>query len=44
MLLEFIELFLCAVFTRQVYKFEKDYQMVVKIAVFENLVHQLEDK
>jgi hypothetical protein len=44
MLLEFIELFLCADFTRQVSKFVKDYQMVVKITVFENFLHQLGDK
>jgi hypothetical protein len=44
MLLEFTKLFLCAVFTRQVSKFEKDYEMVVKLTVFENLVHQLDDK
>jgi hypothetical protein len=44
MLLEFTELFLCAFFTRQVSKFEKDYQMVVKLAVFENILHQLGDK
>ncbi len=41
MLLEFIELFLCAAFTRQISKFEKYYQMVVKLIVFENILHQL---
>jgi hypothetical protein len=44
MFLEFNELFLCAFFTRQVSKFEKYYQMVVKFTVFENTVHQLGDK
>jgi hypothetical protein len=44
MLLEFIELFLCAFFTRQVCKFEKNYQIVVKLTVFENFLHQLGDK
>jgi hypothetical protein len=39
MLLEFTELFLYAFFTRQVSKFEKYYQMIVKLAVFENLLH-----
>jgi hypothetical protein len=43
-LLEFAELFFCAFFTRQVSKFEKDYQMVVKLTVFEDLLHQLRDK
>jgi hypothetical protein len=44
MFLEFTELFLCAVFTRQVSKFKKDYQMVVKLTVFEYILHQLGDK
>jgi hypothetical protein len=44
MFLEFTELFLCTVFTIQVFKFEKDYQMIVKLTVFENLLHQLGDK
>jgi hypothetical protein len=44
MLLEFIDLFLDAFFTRQITKFEKDYQMVVKLTVFENILHQLGDK
>jgi hypothetical protein len=44
MLLEFTELFLCAFFTRQVSKFKKYYQMVAKLAVFENLLHQLDHK
>jgi hypothetical protein len=43
MLLEFTELFLCAFFTRQVPKFEKDYQMIVKLTVFEDLLHQFDD-
>jgi hypothetical protein len=41
MLLEFTELFLCAVFTRQVSKFEKYYQIIVKLSVFENILHKL---
>jgi hypothetical protein len=44
MVLEFIELILCAVYTTQVSKFEKHYQMAVKLTVFENLLHQLGDK
>jgi hypothetical protein len=44
MLLEFTELFLGAFFARQVSKFEKDYQIVVKLTVFEYLLHQLGDK
>jgi hypothetical protein len=44
MLLEFTELFLCAFLTRQVSKFEKDYQMIVKLTVFEDLLHQRRDK
>jgi hypothetical protein len=44
MLLEFTELFLCAIFTRQVSKFEKDYQMVFKLTLFENFLHQFGDK
>ncbi len=44
MLLEFTELFLCAVFVRQVFKFEKDYQIVVKLTVFENILHQFGEK
>jgi hypothetical protein len=44
MLLEFTELLLCAFFTRQVSKFEEDYQIVVKLAVFEKILHQLGDK
>jgi hypothetical protein len=44
MLLEFTELFLCAFFTRQVSKFEKDYQMIVKLSVFENILDQLGNK
>ncbi len=44
MLLEFAELCVCAVFNRQVYKFEKDDQMVVKFTVFQNLLNQLDDK
>jgi hypothetical protein len=44
MLLEFTELFLCGFFTRQVSKFEKDYQIVVKLTIFENILHQLDDK
>jgi hypothetical protein len=44
MLLELTELFLCAAFTRQISKFEKDYQMVVKLTIFKNLLHQLDEK
>ncbi len=44
MLLEFIELFLCAIFTRQIFKFEKDYQIIIKLTAFEYLLHQLGDK
>jgi hypothetical protein len=44
MFLEFTELFLCAVFTRQISKFEKYNQKVVKLTVFENFLHQLGDK
>ena len=44
MLLESTELFLCAFLTRQVSKFEKDYQVVVKLAVSENILHKLRDK
>jgi hypothetical protein len=44
MLLQFTELFLCALFARQVFKIEKYYQVVVKLPVFENLLHQLNDK
>jgi hypothetical protein len=44
MLLEFTELFLCALFTRKVSKFEKEYQMVIELAVFENILDQLGDK
>jgi hypothetical protein len=44
MLLEFIELFLCDFFITQVSKFEKDYQIIVKLTVFEDLLHQLGDK
>jgi hypothetical protein len=44
MFLEFTELLLCAAFTRQVSKFEKDYQMVVKITVCQNILHQFDDE
>jgi hypothetical protein len=44
MLFEFTELFFCAVFTRQVSEFEKDYQVAAKFTVFQNLLHQLYDK
>jgi hypothetical protein len=44
MLLELNELFPCAFFTRQVSKFEKDYQMIVKLTIFDNLLHQLDEK
>jgi hypothetical protein len=44
MLLEFAELSLCAFFARQISKFEKDYQMVVKLTVFKNILHHLSDK
>jgi hypothetical protein len=44
MLLQFTKLFLCTFFTRKVYKFEKHYQIVVKLTVFENILHQLGDK
>jgi hypothetical protein len=44
MLLKFTELLLCTVFTKQVSKLEKDYQTVVKLSVFENILHQLGEK
>jgi hypothetical protein len=44
MLLEFTELFLCALFARQVFKIEKDYQIIVKLSVFENILDQLGNK
>jgi hypothetical protein len=44
MVWEFTDLFLCVAFTRQVSKFEKDYQIVIKLTVFENILHQIGDK
>jgi hypothetical protein len=44
MLFDYTELFLCAFFTRQTSKLEKYYQIIVKLTVLENLLHQLGDK
>jgi hypothetical protein len=44
MLLKLTELFLFVVFTRQFFKFEKDYQIDVELPVFENILNQLGDK